>query len=136
MFNSQLLSKPDGKMALVVPQECRENTAVATYLAGLIAAGDIIDELLCFELDQSMRNGGGPACLRLRVVLSGAEAAAMHQGVIVTESLYIALAAWIERHYRDRLSPQDLADPAFAIEVQTAMQELSRILAMPELIKK
>ena len=78
MFNSQLLSKPDGKMALVVPQECRENTAVATYLAGLIAAGDIIDELLCFELDQSMRNGGGPACLRLRVVLSGAEASGCH----------------------------------------------------------
>lgn len=133
LFNSQLLSKADGKMALVVPQECQENQAVARYLQGLIASGGAIDELISFDLRQSMRNGGGPACLRLRVALTDAEAAAMHQGVIMTESLYGQLVAWVEQHYRDRLSPDDLADPMLAIEIQTAMEALTRILGLPDL---
>lgn len=133
LFNSQLLSKPDGRMALVVPHECRENAAVSRYLAGLVASGGPIDELVEFDLRQSMRNGGGPACLRLRVVLTDDEAAAMHQGVIMTEPLYAALVSWVERHYRDRVEPKDLADPQLAIECATALEELTRILGLPGL---
>lgn len=133
LFNSQLLSKDGGKMALVVPQECQENAAVARYLESLLADGGAIDELITFDLRQSMRNGGGPACLRLRVALTDAEAAAMHQGVVMTEALYHALVAWVEKHYRDMLSPDDLADPQLAIEVRTALEDLSRILDLPDL---
>jgi succinylarginine dihydrolase len=133
LFNSQLLSKPDGRMALVIPQECQENHAVARYLEGLVQAGGPIDELIHFDLRQSMRNGGGPACLRLRVALTGEEAAAMHQGVIMTEQLYATLVGWVEKHYRDRLSPDDLADPQLAIEVQVALSELAGLLGMPDL---
>ena len=132
LFNSQLLSKPNGKMALVVPQECRENAAVARYLDGMIAGGPI-DELLTFDLRQSMRNGGGPACLRLRVVLTEEEAAAMHQGVAMTETLYTRLVGWVEKHYRDRLAPADLADPQLAVEHQCALDELTTILGLPGL---
>jgi len=133
LFNSQLLTKPDGRMALVVPQECQENQAVARYLQNLTASGGPIDELVCFDLRQSMRNGGGPACLRLRVALTDAEASAMHQGVVMTEQLYARLVTWIEKHYRDRLSPADLADPALAVEIHTALDELTAILALPGL---
>lgn len=133
LFNSQLLSKPDGKMALVVPQECQENVAVAKYLQGLVTSGGPIDEIICFDLRQSMRNGGGPACLRLRVVLTDEEVHAMHQGVILTEALYGKLVAWVEKHYRDRLMPADLGDPAFALEVNTALSELGGILGLPDL---
>ena len=133
LFNSQLLSKPDGKMALVVPRECEENPAVAGYLQGLVASGGAIDELISFDLRQSMRNGGGPACLRLRVALTDAEAAAMHQGVIMTEPLYARLVTWVEKHYRDRLAPADLADPLLAVEVQAALDELTTILQLPAL---
>jgi succinylarginine dihydrolase len=133
LFNSQLLSKPDGRMALVVPHECRENAAVAAYLAQLTASGGPIDELVEFDLRQSMRNGGGPACLRLRVVLTDAEAAAMHQGVLMTEDLYARLVPWVERHYRDRIEPKDLADPQLAIECAAALEELERILGLPGL---
>jgi succinylarginine dihydrolase len=133
LFNSQLLSKPNGRMALVVPQECRENPATARYLENLIAAGGPIDELISFDLRQSMRNGGGPACLRLRVVLTEAEATAMHQGVLLTEALHAQLVAWVEKHYRDRLAPSDLADPALAIETRTALDELATILQLPDL---
>jgi len=127
------LTKSDGKMALVVPQECQENQAVARYLQALIASGGPIDELLSFDLRQSMRNGGGPACLRLRVALSTEEGAAMHQGVLMNEQLHGKLTAWVEKHYRDRLEPSDLADPSLAVEIGTAMEELSRILHLPGL---
>jgi succinylarginine dihydrolase len=133
LFNSQLLTKPDGAMALVVPHECRENPAVARYLEHLVAGPGPVDELIDFDLRQSMRNGGGPACLRLRVALTGAEAAAMHQGVIMTEALFARLVQWVGTHYRDRLEPKDLADPQLAIECALALEELMRILALPGL---
>lgn len=132
LFNSQLLSKPDGAMALVIPHECRENVAVSRYLERLAGASPV-DELIEFDLRQSMRNGGGPACLRLRVALTEAEAQAMHQGVIMTETLYARLAGWVETHYRDRLEPKDLADPQLAIECAQALEELERILGLPGL---
>ncbi|MFL6657950.1 MAG: N-succinylarginine dihydrolase [Massilia sp.] len=133
LFNSQLLTKADGKMALVIPQECQENLAVARYLEQLVASGGPVDELIHFDLRQSMRNGGGPACLRLRVALSETEAAAMHQGVIMTEALYVTLVDWVGKYYRDQLEPKDLADPQLAIECQAALQDLERILGLPGL---
>ena len=133
LFNSQLLSKPDGSMALVIPQECQENQAVARYLEQLVASAGPVNELIHFDLRQSMRNGGGPACLRLRVVLTEAQARAMHQNVIMTEALYATLVDWVGKYYRDQLEPKDLADPQLAIECQSALEELMRILALPGL---
>ena len=133
LFNSQLLSKPDGNMALVIPQECMENMAVSRYLEQLVASGGPVNELIHFDLRQSMRNGGGPACLRLRVALTQAEESAMHRNVIMTESLYATLVEWVGKYYRDQLEPQDLADPQLAIECQGALEELERILVLPGL---
>src|SRR5450830_773449 len=133
LFNSQLLTKEGGKMALVIPQECQENRAVSRYLEGLVGSGGAIDELIHFDLRQSMRNGGGPACLRLRVALTETEARAMHQGVIMTETLYHRLVQWVEKHYRDHLEPGDLADPQLALEVHAALEELTIILNLPGL---
>ncbi|APA66535.1 N-succinylarginine dihydrolase [Janthinobacterium sp. 1_2014MBL_MicDiv] len=133
LFNSQLLTKEDGRMALVIPQECQENRAVSRYLASLVASGGPVDELIHFDLRQSMRNGGGPACLRLRVALTENEARAMHQGVIMTEALYHRLVQWVEKHYRDHLEPSDLADPQLALEVHAALEELTIILNLPGL---
>jgi succinylarginine dihydrolase len=133
LFNSQLMTRPDGRMLLVTPHECGENPAVAAYLQRLVAGQGPIDELLSFDLRQSMRNGGGPACLRLRVALSPVEAAAMHQGVVMTDALYRQLTDWVNRHYRDRLAPEDLVDTALVREVRAALEELATILGLPEL---
>ncbi|MFO6484600.1 N-succinylarginine dihydrolase [Escherichia coli] len=73
LFNSQLLSRDDGSMMLVLPQECREHAGVWGYLNELLAADNPISELKVFDLRESMANGGGPACLRLRVVLTEEE---------------------------------------------------------------
>jgi succinylarginine dihydrolase len=133
LFNSQLMTRPDGRMLLVTPQECLANPAVAGYLQKLIGGAGPIAELLSFDLRQSMRNGGGPACLRLRVELTAVEAAAMHQGVILTDALYRRLVAWVEQHYRDCLTAADLVDPALVREVQSALEELAIILGLPDL---
>ena len=83
------------------------------------------------DLRQSMNNGGGPACLRLRVVLDEDQARAIHQGVVFDNELRDRLIAWVEAHYRDELSLEDLADPKLAIEVDAAIVALSDILQLP-----
>ncbi|TFH86947.1 N-succinylarginine dihydrolase [Billgrantia azerbaijanica] len=131
LFNSQLLSNPDGSMTLVVPGECQENESVwRTLQDHLLAGHNPIAEVVVKDVKQSMRNGGGPACLRLRVVLSAEERAALAGRVLLDEALYAELVAWVERHYRDRLAPADLADPQLAAESLAALDELSRLLEL------
>jgi succinylarginine dihydrolase len=126
LFNSQLVTLPDGRDALIAPAECRENERVATYLA----RGGIADEIHFVDVRQSMRNGGGPACLRLRIVLTDAELAATHAGVLFTDTLHALLRNWIERHYRDELRPADLTDPNLLEESRRALDELSQVLGL------
>lgn len=128
LFNSQLLARPDGRMLLVAPAECRENARVDAYMSALIASGGPIAEVLTFDLKQSMKNGGGPACLRLRVALSEAERAAIRANVFLDERLTLALESWIRDNYRDRLAPADLADPLLLDESRRALDELSQLL--------
>nr|WP_232455112.1 N-succinylarginine dihydrolase [Oceanisphaera avium] len=82
------------------------------------------------DVNQSMRNGGGPACLRLRVVLTPAELAATNQACLLDEALYLKLSQWVNTHYRDQLSVNDLRDPALLMESRRALCELSQLLAL------
>lgn len=130
LFNSQLLSRPDGGITIVVPDECRRNQRVWTYLSALASQGGPIDEVLVFDLRESMMNGGGPACLRLRVELTATEANAINQHVVLNDTLHARLVQWVERHYRDRLGDADLVDPALVAEVRAALDELTQILKL------
>ncbi|MDT4818141.1 N-succinylarginine dihydrolase [compost metagenome] len=130
LFNSQLLSRDDGSMLLIVPEECRGNANVWNYLNELTSGQGPIREVKVFDLKQSMQNGGGPACLRLRVALKEDELAAVNPGVIMTPALHATLTAWVEKHYRDRLSESDLADPQLLVECRTALDELTQILKL------
>ena len=130
LFNSQLVSKPDGRMILVVPEESRQDDRVRRCLDGIVAGDNAIDEWISFDLRESMRNGGGPACLRLRVELTGDEAAAMNRAAVFTPGLHEKLVAWVERHYRDRLAVPDLADPRLLDESRRALDELSAMLSL------
>ncbi|MEA1080828.1 N-succinylarginine dihydrolase [Marinobacter qingdaonensis] len=129
LFNSQLLNTADGMM-LAVPGECREIASVSRYLDELVKSGGPITSVEVFDVKQSMRNGGGPACLRLRVVLNDDELSAMHRGVLLTDDLYERLTTWVKGHYRDRLSQEDLADPMLLDEVRKALDELTGILGL------
>ncbi len=130
LFNSQLLTRADGKMLLVIPDECRANAGVWGYLQDLLTRATPIQELLTFDLRESMQNGGGPACLRLRVELTDSEAAAVNPAVLITDALLDQLTAWVNKHYRDRLTADDLADPTLLDESRAALDALSRVLGL------
>ncbi len=131
LFNSQLVSRPGTeRMILILPQEVAETPAAKAYVDALVAGDGPIGGAEYLDVRQSMRNGGGPACLRLRVVLTAAERAAVAARVIADEALFDALEAWVTRHYRDRLAPTDLGDPALLDECRTALDELTRILGL------
>jgi succinylarginine dihydrolase len=133
LFNSQLLARGDGSLLLVAPAECLEDASVRALLERLTNGAGPIREVLTFDLRQSMQNGGGPACLRLRVVLTGEERAAIGARIWLDDNLFAALTAWVERHYRDRLAPADLADPALLTESRRALDELSQLLGLPNI---
>ena len=131
LFNSQLLPVAGGRFLLVAPAECRANRATSLILDRLIADGTAIADVLTFDLRQSMRNGGGPACLRLRVPLTLRDRQAVAANVLFDPALDAALDAWIRRNYRDRLASTDLRDPALLDESRRALDELTQLLNLP-----
>jgi succinylarginine dihydrolase len=132
LFNSQLVRLPSAKsLTLIAPTEVRENNKTAAYVAELIAQADApIGQVEFVEVRESMRNGGGPACLRLRVVMTTEERAAASQGFFLTDALADRLEAWVRKHYREELTPADLGDPTLVSEVHTALDELAGILPL------
>ena len=115
-------------MAIIAPMECKENPSVSAYLDNLITQNTPIKQVNYFDVKQSMRNGGGPACLRLRVALNEQELAATNQNVLMSEQLFSTLNTWVDKHYRDELSESDLRDPMLVIETRAALDELTQIL--------
>ncbi len=130
LFNSQLVNIGAGSMALICPVECEENQNTKRYLDALVGMDNPVNEVIYKDLRQSMRNGGGPACLRLRMVLSSDEEKGINQGSVMNDVLFDKLYSWVDRHYRDDLSPADLGDPAFLREVRAALDELTQILQL------
>jgi len=129
-FNSQVVTLADGSMAIVAPDDSREDAAARAFLDRVVAAGGPVRAVHYVHVRQSMKNGGGPACLRLRVPLSDAETSALGGNIILDDALEGALRSWIERHYRDRLLPADLADPDLAREGIRALDELTGLLRL------
>ena len=129
LFNSQLLVIPgEGRLVLLAPAETRDNPRAFAVAESLASSNGPIGRVEYVDVRQSMRNGGGPACLRLRVVLTDAELAATNSAQRFTPGLHAVLADWARRRYRDRLAPADLADPDLLIESREALDELSQIL--------
>ncbi len=123
-FNSQLLTLPDGSMALLAPDESREEPRARAFLERLPM------QVHYLVLADSMENGGGPACLRQRILLGDDERAAVSARVFWDEALGQELEAWVARHYRDRVVAEDLRDPLLARETLAALDELTQILRL------
>jgi succinylarginine dihydrolase len=132
LFNTQLVSTPSGQTVLVAPTECEETESVRAFLTE-VAEGNVIDEVQTFELRESMRNGGGPACLRLRVVLTEEEEAAVNGRSFLNAERYAGLRASVERNYRETLGANELGDPALLRECRTALDEFTQILGLGSL---
>jgi succinylarginine dihydrolase len=129
-FNSQVLTLPDGSMAIIAPEESRERETARRFLERVVAEDNPVKQVHYLDVRQSMNNGGGPACLRQRIWLTDEERAAVKANVFYSPALHEALAGWVRKHYREELRAADLADPRLARETMTALDELTRILAL------
>lgn len=133
LFNAQLVTLPNaGGMALILPSEARENERVWTYLTELVAGNGPIRRLCPVDVRQSMANGGGPACLRLRVV---ADPTTVDQRFMATPEKLDAMAEIVRKYWPEALNPEQLSDPAMIDFIGNARNHLLEICALAELTR-
>jgi succinylarginine dihydrolase len=130
LFNAQLVTLPEGGMALILPEEARETAAVWQWLEAMVAGNGPIRRLDLVDVRQSMANGGGPACLRLRVV---ADPATIDPRFLAGEAKLDRIAACIADHWPERIAPAGLADPALWARIDAARRSLLALLGLETL---
>lgn len=130
LFNAQLVSLPEGGHALVLPSESQEVSVVRQWLEAMVAGNGPIRRLVPVNVRQSMANGGGPACLRLRVV---ADPATVDPRFIATPQKLELVEQVIANHWPERIAPPDLAEPGFADTLRSARVALIDALDLRQL---
>ena len=130
LFNAQLVSLPEGGQALVIPNEAWESLPVRKFLDALVASNGPIREVLAVNVRQSMANGGGPACLRLRVV---ADPATVDPRFLLDHAKGDAIREVLERHWPEQIDPGDLGSSILAESVTRARAALLEALGLNEL---
>ncbi len=130
LFNAQLLTLPSGEMGLVIPLEAWEHPAVRAWLDGMLASNGPIRRVLPVDVRQSMANGGGPACLRLRVV---ANLATVDSRFLLTEARADMLEKLIAKAWPEQIDPADLGRDSLAVSVVAARAALLDALELSAL---
>jgi len=130
LFNAQLVTLPDQAMALIVPVECIESASVSAWLDRMIAGNGPIRSVLPVDVRQSMANGGGPACLRLRVV---ADPSTVDPRFLLDEGKAELLETVIERTWPEQIDPADIGSETFGQRVIAARYSLLDALGLTEL---
>src|SRR6185503_11763876 len=131
LFNAQLVTLPSGEMTLIVPTEARETRSVWSWIERHIAGNGPIRRVEVVDVRQSMANGGGPACLRLRVV---ADPATVDPRFLADDARLDRIAACIEREWPERIAPEDLSDPSLATRIEAARHALLTLLELGRLL--
>ena len=130
LFNAQLVSLAGGETTLIVPEECRETPSVWSWVQRHLAGNGPIRRVEVVDVRQSMANGGGPACLRLRVV---ADPATVDPRFMVDERKLDQLAQVIESSWPAEIHSGDLQNPALVADVEDARSRLLQSLDLAEL---
>lgn len=133
LFNAQLVSLLDGTMALVLPGEARETRAVWSWLQEHVAGNGPIRRLEVVDVRESMANGGGPACLRLRVV---ADPATVDPRFLVDVAKLDRIAEVVERRWPEAIGCDRIADRGLIALIETARSALLGALDLVELIDR
>jgi succinylarginine dihydrolase len=132
LFNAQLVSLRGGAgMALILPEEARQTPAVWAWLERMAAGNGPIRQLKIVDVRQSMANGGGPACLRLRVV---ADPAMVDPRFLVDAGKLDRIATIVEAEWPERIALDDLLDPALVPRIEDARARLLEALELAELV--
>jgi succinylarginine dihydrolase len=121
LFNAQLVTLPDGGMALILPSEAQDNTRVWGWLSEMVAGNGPIRKLVPVDVRQSMANGGGPACLRLRVV---ADPATVDPRFIAHEAKLDQIASVVAACWPESIVPDQLGDASLMDQVRAARMAL------------
>ena len=130
LFNAQLLTLPSGEMALVVPDECQQSASVWAWCEGILASNGPIRQVIPVDVRQSMANGGGPACLRLRVV---ADPATVDARFLLDEAKADRMEAVIADMWPETIDPADIGSDSLAKTVIEAREALLAVLSLDEL---
>jgi succinylarginine dihydrolase len=130
LFNGQLVTPPDRQTTLVAPTECREAPAVWSWIERHVAGNGPIRRVEIVDVRQSMANGGGPACLRLRVV---ADPATVDSRFLVDEAKLDAIAEIVRTRWPAEIDNADLQDAALITGVEQARAALLEALGLTEL---
>ncbi|QDM39754.1 N-succinylarginine dihydrolase [Altererythrobacter sp. TH136] len=130
LFNAQLVTLPDGETGLIVPMECIESAAVSAWLARMTDGNGPIRRVLPVDVRQSMANGGGPACLRLRVV---ADPAVVDPRFLLNEAKAALIEGVIARTWPEQIDPADIGNETLAADVIAARYALLDALDLHEL---
>jgi succinylarginine dihydrolase len=130
LFNAQLATLPSGEMALILPSECQDNARVWAWLQSLIAGNGPIRRLIPVDVRQSMANGGGPACLRLRVVC---EPGRVDSRFLVDEPKLQRIAEIVTAHWPEAIDPAHLVSPALWKTIRSARLALLEALDLSAL---
>ena len=117
LFNAQLVTLPGGGMALILPSEAQENARVWGWLTQMVEGNGPIRKLVPVDVRQSMANGGGPACLRLRVV---ADPSTVDPRFIADEAKLDRISGVVSAAWPDTIKPDELGDTALEDQVRTA----------------
>ena len=128
LFNSQLVTMPDGGMTLVLPAEARDNVDVWGWLSELVTTAGPITRLEIVDVRESMRNGGGPACLRLRVQVDADAFAAIDRRFLLDEAICDRIETVIAAEWPEEIAPDDLGDPHLWEQCTRARAELTAAL--------
>ena len=130
LFNAQLVTLPTGEMALVVPSECQESASVWSWCERMLASNGPIRHVIPVDVRQSMANGGGPACLRLRVV---ADPATVDARFMLDEAKAERIEAVIAQMWPETIQPNEIGTEALAAKVIEAREALLAVLSLDEL---
>jgi succinylarginine dihydrolase len=130
LFNAQLVTTPGGEMSLVVPSEARETPSVWRWVERHLAGNGPIRRVEVVDVRQSMANGGGPACLRLRVV---ADPATVDPRFLVDERKLDEISDVVQQHWPDEIATDELQQPSLIADVEGARRALLERLELPEL---
>lgn len=130
LFNAQLLTLPDGAMGLVIPLEAWEHPAVRAWLDGMLASNGPIRKVLPVDVRQSMANGGGPACLRLRVV---ADPETVDPRFLLSADKADRIEAVIAAHWPETIAAGELGTDSLASRVVAARMALLDALDLSDL---
>jgi succinylarginine dihydrolase len=120
LFNSQLVSLPEGGMALILPSDAKDNAAAWAAVEAVVAGDNPITRAVVVDVRESMRNGGGPACLRLRVPVDGPARAGIDPRFILDEARWTTLAKVVVAHWPEKIAPGDLAKPELWAQARQA----------------